>query len=401
MAAETSFPIDFQVSRDLNLTDVHIVLAGPYPPDRQHSMERYAQLLKDGLAREGIQASLHTPGIIFGRFSKFTARLRKPLTYLDKFVLFPRRLARKVRQLQSSGPVLLHILDQGNALYLRAPSAAPVLVTCHDLIAAKAALLPPTGQRSGQRSLGHWFHSQVVQTLQCSQAVICDSDKTLSDCQALFDANSPMPQLRKVHVPLDPFFCEPVRTETSSTPFLLHVGNSAWYKNRTGLLRIYGELCTLNAGVPPLHLYGEPLQEHELAVVKELQLHSRVVSHSRPTNDAIRLAYHGATALIFPSLQEGFGWPPLEAMACGCPVFTSNRAPLTEVGGSAAEYIDPENPASAAAEIARCLNLGPVWRDEKVRAGKLRAAQFTSAAFMREMILSYQSLLGQTQAQEP
>ncbi|WP_265593600.1 glycosyltransferase [Verrucomicrobium sp. BvORR034] len=210
-----------------------------------------------------------------------------------------------------------------------------------------------------------------------------------------------MPQLRRVHVPLDPFFCESVSTDASISPFLLHVGNSAWYKNRTGLLRLYGELCTLDARVPPLHLYGEPLQDHELAVLTELQLHSRVTCHPRPSNEAIRLAYNQATALIFPSLEEGFGWPPLEAMACGCPVFTSNRAPLTEIGGPAAEYIDPENPADAAATIAKCLALGPAWREEKVRAGKIRAAQFTSAGFMREMSQSYLSVLDQTAAHKP
>ena len=51
--------------------------------------------------------------------------------------------------------------------------------------------------------------------------------------------------------------------------------------------------------------------------------------------------------MLFPSFQEGLGWPILEAQACGCPVATSGRSPMNEVGGDAAIYIDPDSPASA------------------------------------------------------
>jgi glycosyltransferase involved in cell wall biosynthesis len=65
--------------------------------------------------------------------------------------------------------------------------------------------------------------------------------------------------------------------------------------------------------------------------------------------------YSGASALLFPSLCEGFGWPIIEAQACGCPVFTSNRPPMTEVGGDGAVYIDPEDPIEAAKIILENL----------------------------------------------
>jgi len=66
--------------------------------------------------------------------------------------------------------------------------------------------------------------------------------------------------------------------------------------------------------------------------------------------------YRGAKALVFPSLYEGFGAPPLEAMACGCPVTTSDRASLPEVCGDAALYFDPDSPESIAAALDRVLN---------------------------------------------
>jgi glycosyltransferase involved in cell wall biosynthesis len=62
--------------------------------------------------------------------------------------------------------------------------------------------------------------------------------------------------------------------------------------------------------------------------------------------------YSGALAFLFPSLQEGFGWPILEAQACNCLVITSNRAPMTEVAGEGAILINPEDEVAAAQTIA-------------------------------------------------
>ena len=70
-------------------------------------------------------------------------------------------------------------------------------------------------------------------------------------------------------------------------------------------------------------------------------------------NEDLRALYSTATALLFPSFQEGFGWPIIEAQACGCPVITSNRTPMTEVGENAAIYINPDSPEEAAREIAK------------------------------------------------
>lgn len=57
--------------------------------------------------------------------------------------------------------------------------------------------------------------------------------------------------------------------------------------------------------------------------------------------DALQALYSAAAALLFPSWWEGFGWPVLEALACGCPVITTDRAPMSEVGGDAAIYLPP------------------------------------------------------------
>ncbi len=100
----------------------------------------------------------------------------------------------------------------------------------------------------------------------------------------------------------------------------------------------------------------------------------------------------GARAFVYPSLYEGFGLPPLEALACGTPVVTSNVAALPEVLGDAALFVDPED----VADLAR--GLGRIWRDEALRAdlrarGLERARQFSWERTARLTLDVYRGLL--------
>lgn len=83
-----------------------------------------------------------------------------------------------------------------------------------------------------------------------------------------------------------------------------------------------------------------------------------------------------ANALVFPSIYEGFGLPPLEAMAAGCPVISSNVASLPEICGDAALYCDPYSPADIAGKI-RLLMGDETLKDELRKKGQARACQFT------------------------
>jgi glycosyltransferase involved in cell wall biosynthesis len=100
--------------------------------------------------------------------------------------------------------------------------------------------------------------------------------------------------------------------------------------------------------------------------------------HTVVDGDLVRLL-NLAEALVYPSLYEGFGLPPLEAMACGCPVVVSRAASLPEVCGDAAVYFDPLDPADIAQAISKQL-LGRGREGGHVEQGLLRAAQFTWSA---------------------
>src|SRR6476620_1672198 len=96
-----------------------------------------------------------------------------------------------------------------------------------------------------------------------------------------------------------------------------------------------------------------------------------------------------ASALVFPSLYEGFGLPPLEAMACGCPVACSNAAGVPETVGDAARRFDPRDPAAIADAVLEVLADPEPW----VRRGLARAASFSWERTARETDAVYGELL--------
>jgi glycosyltransferase involved in cell wall biosynthesis len=100
-----------------------------------------------------------------------------------------------------------------------------------------------------------------------------------------------------------------------------------------------------------------------------------------------------ATALVFPSLYEGFGAPPLEAMACGCPVASSTRASLAEVCGDAALAFDPEDPGEIAAAIERVATDGELRVDLRDH-GLEHAGRFSWEAAARGHVAAYEQALG-------
>jgi glycosyltransferase involved in cell wall biosynthesis len=126
-----------------------------------------------------------------------------------------------------------------------------------------------------------------------------------------------------------------------------------------------------------LLVVGPPLNEEQRQMLQESGVGSRVHQVGFLDDADLAAAYRGALALIFPSLQEGFGWPVAEAQMCACPVFASNLAPMPEVGGTAARYFDPARPAQAAELIAHA----PL--DAMRAEGQLNAQRYTLAHLAR------------------
>ena len=161
--------------------------------------------------------------------------------------------------------------------------------------------------------------------------------------------------------------------------FLLAVGSLQPRKNLERLIRTYARLRREQPGfAPQLVIVGRKLwlAESIFAEVSRQPWASDVILTGYVGDDDLPALYRTASAFVYPSLFEGFGLPPLEAMACGTPVITSNISSLPEVAGSAALLIDPLNEQELAAALQRILNDQPLRA--RLRAeGVRQAAKFT------------------------
>jgi glycosyltransferase involved in cell wall biosynthesis len=172
--------------------------------------------------------------------------------------------------------------------------------------------------------------------------------------------------------------------------FILFVSTIEPRKNVPTLLLAYRQLLDGYKRSEALVLAGERgwLFEEVFALVKELGLESHTLFLGRvPVEDLLYL-YNAARLLVHPAVYEGFGLPPLEAMACGTPVVVSNVSSLPEVVGDAALLVDPENVSEWTVAIWRLLT------DENLRAdmrekGLKRAAHFSWEKAARETLAVY------------
>jgi glycosyltransferase involved in cell wall biosynthesis len=177
---------------------------------------------------------------------------------------------------------------------------------------------------------------------------------------------------------------------SESDAYFLHVGGNQWYKNRLGVLRIYAQLIMMpEFATARLVMAGKPWTDAMRDFVHHGRLGDRVIEAVDVSNRQLQSLYCNAIALLFPSLEEGFGWPIVEAQACGCPVITNGRQPMLEVAGDAAIFIDPDEPAAAAEAIAARL----AHRDQLCAAGFRNLDRFDEKAIVDQYIACYESIL--------
>jgi glycosyltransferase involved in cell wall biosynthesis len=378
-----------------------ILLIGNYPLDRQQSMQRFAMMMLAGLKSAGISAELIQPSPFFGRFRSAGNFVAKWLAYLDKFVLFPRTLAKKLR----ARPAVVHICDHSNAMYARAIRDSAVVVTCHDLLAVRGALGEDTGCPAS--ATGKILQRWIVAGLRNADVIVADSQATLEDAKRLVGEKDGRPKMEKVTLGLSyPYRKLPAGeawkqlSESSALdsqlPFVLHVGSNVAYKNRPGVLRIFAACREQWNG--RLVFAGEPLSDSLRSLGHALGIADRIVELPGISSELLEALYNCAVALLYPSSAEGFGWPIAEAQACGCPVLCVDRAPMNEVAGPAGLMHQLDDEAGFAADILRLTN--PAEREIWSAKSLENAQRFSSTRMISEYCAIYRSLAtGQTCAE--
>jgi glycosyltransferase involved in cell wall biosynthesis len=371
---------------------MQVTLFRDLPEERKYSMERYASALAralgalDGAAVQVRQVCLSAPA---RQRHPGRGALRRAGALARRYVQYP--LYARAQQGQ-----LNHVVDHGYGDLVWFLDAKRTLVTCHDLMLLREDLQEEAGYPRGARLR---FRRWCLPGMLRAARIIADSEATR---QHLAQATGyPAERIRVVPLGIEPHFrpvedaarLEAVRRRYSlpPKPLVLHAGSSEFYKNVEGVLRTVAELRRSGLGVHLVKV-GAGLTRAQQALARSLGLADALTCTGEVSEADLVALYTLANVLLFPSLHEGFGLPVLEAMACGTPVVCSRAPALVEVAGDAALMAEAQVSRGLAQQVARVLLDGRL-RDELVRRGRARAAQFTWERTARLTLQVYEEVL--------
>ncbi|WP_017323924.1 glycosyltransferase family 1 protein [Synechococcus sp. PCC 7336] len=372
---------------------MNVLLVANYPPDRQESMRRFARMMQEGLVRLGHEVRPIYPEPRFAAKDAAPTGWNKWLGYIDKFAIFPQQLRG-----QLDWADVVHICDHSNAAYVGVLQNIPHVITCHDLLAIRGAWGDAEAACSASFA-GKLLQRWILSGLRRSRAIACVSEYTANDARTWVGQHNPRGQIRTILNALNHNYRQlpPEQVEgrlstleqlDRSQPFLLHVGSNLPRKNRDGLLKSFADICDRWSG--NLVFAGAPLNESLSEMVQHLQLSDRVVQVPKPSNDCLEALYNRAFALLFPSKSEGFGWPAIEAQACGCPVICSDRTALPEVVGEAGMVCPIDDRAAFGEAVLQLCE--PQVRSEYVRRGLENVKRFEPDRMVAEYVALYEEL---------
>ncbi len=280
---------------------------------------------------------------------------------------------------------ILHLISQ-NLAFL-APKKGNVVVTCHDI----APLFIPG------RKWVKWMRKKLYSGLGWASVVIADSYFTATDISKVFGRDESEIKVIPLGVdfglfrPLDKQECRSRLGLPHKIPIVLNLGIDKWRKNVAGVIKA---IAQVRQKVPEVILVRiGSLSLKNIKLIKKLKINSNILVVPFCSDEQLVWYYNAADVFVFPSFYEGFGLPPLEAMACGTPVVAANRTSIPEVVGNAAVLVDPEVPDNIARGIERIIK-DKALATALSEAGLQQAARFSWHNTARATAEIYYSLLG-------
>ncbi|MGD8585552.1 MAG: glycosyltransferase family 1 protein [Chloroflexota bacterium] len=354
-------------------------------------MARYQSSLQHALTRLGLDFTLVQPTIP-GPI-KVANRLLQRFNFdlLSFFTTYP-----LAANLKSSVPTHLTTQQMGFLLWHRR-RLRPCLITVHDIV--PYLVRRDANQSTFRHPLDTAFDEAAMRGLKLADCLIADSKFTKRTLVETLDYQEDRIQVVPLAIAHDVFRPRVVPGSfyarfslDPSLRYILYVGSENPRKNLPRLLRAFSavrarfpDVRLLKIGTAEYPRQAKSLQQQVAEL--GLALHVRFIPHV--SDDDLVLLYNLASLFVFPSLLEGFGLPPLEAMACGTPVVCSNAASLPEVVGEAALTVDPYDVdalATAMYSVLEDVNLADQFRARGVE----RAKAFTWEKTARETIGVYE-----------
>ena len=249
-----------------------------------------------------------------------------------------------------------------------ASHGAARILTVYDMIHERFSSIFPNRDKTSANKLA---------AVERADHIICISQSTKRDLCEIF--NVPPAKVSVVYLGSEKF---PPRDSTgervaNERPFLLFVGNRGGYKNFKGMLRALATRHELHNKIDVVTFGGGAFTASEMSLIQSLGFNQDTVHNYSGTDDAVLgQLYQHARALVYPSLYEGFGLPPLEAMAHECPVVSSNSSSMPEVIGQAGEYFAPSDIDDQAQAICKVV-FDTSRRDALIQLGKERLEKFS------------------------
>src|SRR5215211_5422151 len=353
------------------------------------SMDAYARCLTERLAGHDGVRTLETD--VYPRVAEL---FNVPLLSLPaaRAAREDLRFLRRLRQVREP----LHLPNHHLGRYGRFLSV-PYVVTVHDLI--RYFDLKGRGPLIHRPNLRDRLYLGLDYAgIRRAAALIAVSHTTKRDL--VRHLGIPPERIAVVYEGVDHARFHPVDRRLVDAPYVLFVGSEHPRKNLATLLRAF-RLLKDEARFRDLRLVKvgaaggreAPFRRRTLAAVAALGLEDDVVFTGRVPDADLPAYYGGAACLVLPSLYEGFGFPPLEAMACGCPAVVADAGALPEVAGDAALVVTPRDPLALAHAMATLLTDDDARRT-LVRRGLERARRFSWERAAERTLAVYRAVEG-------
>ena len=262
-----------------------------------------------------------------------------------------------------------------------APRGACTVVTVYDMIHERSPFMFPSHDKTSD-----WKRIATQRV----DHVICISESTRNDLLEFFDL--PEENVSVVYLGFDGLISEIEKEGNHQKPYLLYVGQRGGYKNFEGFLTAYASSPWLRNNFDVVCFGGGVFTNAETRLFAELGLTDNRLIQMSGSDNKLANCYRGAALFVYPSLYEGFGIPPLEAMSLDCPVVCSDSSSIPEVVGNAAEYFDPKNRESMRTAMEKVLN-SPTRRDELIECGHVRCAEFSWERCADETLEIYRGMM--------
>lgn len=265
------------------------------------------------------------------------------------------------------------------------------VITVHDII---PYLFPETYSIITQLRYKLFFK----RTLKTADKIIANSERTKKDLINYFDV--PSEKIRVTLLAADEIFKPLSHTEVTEVkrryelefPFILYVGNLEKRKNIETLIKSYYQIKQrgINHKIVIVGKKGWK-SDNILAEISHLKLQDDIVFTGYVSDEDLPALYNAASLFVYPSIYEGFGLPPLEAMSCGCPVITSNTSSLPEVVGDGGIMFDPHDIDELANLMYEVLTNNEL-KDDLIEKGLRRAKMFSWNKCAKETLEVYREV---------